>query len=97
MLPMAVHLRMLDTPERTWELADIRERLEAFGSKLGSEGDKLLFRSKKEGETAEMFNELAWAIHMMSYCPGGIKAFGHHFESFPSYDGYVPEHWTSEP
>lgn len=48
---------------------------------LGSEGDKLLFRGKKKGETARIFNRTAKAIAVLSFCPGGITIFGQHFEA----------------
>ena len=39
---------------------------------LAERGDRLLFRGKHEGETAEMFNSLARALAVLSFSPGGV-------------------------
>lgn len=36
---------------------------------------------KKEGETAKAFNDLARAIALMSFLPGGVTCFGRHWET----------------
>ena len=43
-------------------------------------GDDILFASKKKGDTANYFNDLAETIAVLSFTPGGIKAFGRHWE-----------------
>lgn len=48
---------------------------------LGEKADILLFGSKKKGETAYIFNEVADAIAMLSFLPGGIDIFGSHWEN----------------
>lgn len=53
------------------ELADI----------LAYQGDVLLYRSKKKGETAKVFNALAEAMACLAFQPGGVTAFGLHFRS----------------
>lgn len=40
----------------------------------------LLYRSKKKGETAAMFNGLAFTLAVMAYFPGGVSFAGLHFE-----------------
>lgn len=35
----------------------------------------------KEGETAEAFNDLARAIALLSFCPGGVTCFDRHWET----------------
>lgn len=55
-------------------------RARKAGELLGEKGDLLMFKSKKEGETAKVFNETAHAIAVLSFCPGGIDIFGQHFE-----------------
>jgi hypothetical protein len=44
-------------------------------------GDDLFFRSRKKGETAKRFNQVAEIIAVLSFAPGGITIFGLHFES----------------
>ena len=49
---------------------------------LGERGDVLLFGgSKRKGEVAELFNALAHAIAVLAFCPGGVTAFGEHWEA----------------
>jgi hypothetical protein len=50
---------------------------------IAEHGDDILFRSTKTGATAAAFNDLAEALAYLSFCPGGVKAFGLHFESTP--------------
>ncbi len=79
-LPFAVTLRILEYQRRGGPLPMDFERAQRFGEVLGEKGDILLFSSKKKGESAEMFNGLADAVAILSFCPGGVKVFGHHFE-----------------
>jgi hypothetical protein len=37
---------------------------------------------KKPGETAKVFNALAESIGVLSFAPGGVTAFGNHWESW---------------
>jgi hypothetical protein len=58
------------------------ERIKEFGDLIvGPGGEDLLFRSKVPGQTATLFNKLAFAIAVLSFQPGGITTFGLHFES----------------
>lgn len=57
------------------------QRCQSFATILGSKGDHILYKSKKPGETARIFNDLAYCIAVMSYAPGGISIFGQHYES----------------
>ncbi len=36
---------------------------------------------KEEGKTAQAFNDLARAIALMSFLPGGVRCFGRHWET----------------
>lgn len=58
-----------------------RERAAAFASVLGPSGDNLLFRSEQPGRTADLANELAFAVAVLAFQPGGIEVFGRHFEA----------------
>ena len=48
---------------------------------LGAKGDILMYGSEKEGEVSKLFNEVAEAVALMSFFPGGIKIFGGHWEN----------------
>ena len=52
---------------------------EFYAQFIGEKGDIILYRGNKKGETAEAFNTLSCAIALLSFQPGGIKIFGHHF------------------
>jgi hypothetical protein len=68
--------RMVGGPaDSDWEWA------QEFAWVLGSEGDKLLFKGEKKGQTAKLFNDLACAISIMAYAPGGCTVFGRHWEA----------------
>lgn len=57
------------------------ERCRAWTEELcGPGGEDLLFRSKKPGQTAERFNDLAYVLAVMAFCPGGITFLGRHWE-----------------
>jgi hypothetical protein len=47
---------------------------------LASEGDALLYHSKKKGQTARVFYALCRGLAIMAFCPGGVKFMGLHFE-----------------
>ena len=80
MLSVAVGLRLMEAEARGQseptedELAFARE----FAGELGERGDVLMYGGKK-GEAAEMFNKLARAVSILSFCPGGVTTFGINF------------------
>jgi hypothetical protein len=41
----------------------------------------VLHRGPKEGDSARAFNDLAKAIALLSFCPGGVNAFGRHWDA----------------
>lgn len=55
------------------------DRARAFGRILGPRGDLLLYRSTKPGETARLANDLAHAIAVLAFVPGGVRVFGQHW------------------
>jgi hypothetical protein len=56
-------------------------RLMELATLIGEHGDDLLFRSKKPGASADVFNRVAEGIALLSFCPGGIDLFGRHWEA----------------
>lgn len=79
MLALAVpiwqgRLKKEDGPtEETWERC--RQFVDVL---VGPGGEDLLFRGPK---TAELFNDLAYTLAVMSFAPGGVTLFGKHWES----------------
>lgn len=80
-LSAAVPLRLLEMYARgsvePWEFGSAQ----AFGRVLASDGDKLLYRSKKAGETAQLFNGLSRALALLAFVPGGVSVFGQRFDA----------------
>jgi len=48
---------------------------------IGSEGDAILYRSKKKGKSAQLVHALCRCLAIGSFAPGGIKFMGMHFEA----------------
>lgn len=86
-LNTAVPLWALELQSEPWEYLESRARI--CGQIVASKGDIIQFKSQKKGETAEAFNRLAEGIAIMSFIPGGVDAFGSHFENHhPQIKGY---------
>jgi hypothetical protein len=45
-----------------------------------SEGDALLYHSKRKGQTARVFHALCRGLAIMAFFPGGVRFLGLHFE-----------------
>lgn len=69
-------LRSLTPEERA-------ERIEGSAELLASEGDSLLYSGGPPGKAAELFNRLAEGMAVLAFQPGGVSAFGLHFEADP--------------
>lgn len=72
-LSAAVPLRILEYQSRGGPSDSDFERVRGYAEILGEKGDILQFRSKKKGETAEIFNKVADGLAVMAFCPGGVK------------------------
>jgi hypothetical protein len=60
-----------------------------FGHTFGEQADRILFRSTKRGETANLFNQLARSIAILSYAPGGVTTFGQRYEAQEVLSGFL--------
>lgn len=94
-LEAAVPLRMMEL-RALGEVA--RGRLIAAWAAEAAEqvahhGDLLMFRGKKAGESARVFNALAKGLAAAAFVPGGVTFAGIHFEERPT----MPEikRWTT--
>jgi hypothetical protein len=56
------------------------ERIASYSEDLTTNGADLFFRSAVKNATAERFNQVTDAIAVLSFQPGGINAFGLHFD-----------------
>lgn len=61
------------------------ERVREFSDVLASRGDVLQFGGGKKGEVAGLFNQLAEALAVMSFLPGGVEIFGRRWETIQRY------------
>ena len=58
-------------------------RVRSYLQALLVHGNDLYYRSKKWGETATRFDQVAEIIAVLSFSSGGITVFGIHFEAHP--------------
>src|SRR5437879_5674399 len=90
-LSAAVPLRVLALYERQGPDENDLEAAHQVGTLLASKGDRLLFRSEVPGETADIFNQVAQALAVLSFAPGGVPCFGQHFDAEAILTGFVGE------
>jgi hypothetical protein len=81
MLQMAVPLYVIQLKDRGGPDKDDMKHAQEWSDKIGERGDILLHGGGKKGECADMFNGLARAVAVLSFCPGGVETFGQHWES----------------
>jgi hypothetical protein len=48
---------------------------------IAEHGDIILYKSDKKGESARVVNELVEGLAVLSFCPGGVRFMGLHFEA----------------
>ena len=66
----------------------IKEEQKRISRVIGSKGDIILYKSKKNGETAKAFNDFAKGVAILAMiAEDGIEIFGAKF------DYECPEHW----
>ncbi len=79
MLPLAVFMNTPRYQQLPWP--ELRRIATEASQYVAEHGDNILFKSKKKGDTAKAFNELAKGVTVLSFAPGGVTIFGMHFES----------------
>ena len=79
MLECAVSLWAMKFRDLNWE--EMQEIMRKSQDVLADKAADLLYRSKKKGDSADAFNATARAIAALSFCPGGVTAFGGHWEN----------------
>jgi len=86
MIEPAVRLRMIEMSEGGGPTDADFARLHKTARLLGECGDVLLYGGSKKMDgnvvtAAVVFNALAHAVAVMSFCPGGVELFGVKYES----------------
>lgn len=66
---------------REWTPEHRAEQAQKSGQHIAEHGDVVLYKSKKKGETAEAFNQLAVGLAVLAFAPGGVRFMGLHFEA----------------
>lgn len=77
-VPLQIHMLVERGGPSSWEWSEAKE----LGDVLGEKGDLLLFKGGKKGEAAQLFNQMAKAIAVLSFMPGGVTIFGQHYEAY---------------
>lgn len=78
-LDAAVPLWVLRHKDKSFE--ELQRRAQQASQIIAEHGDDILFRSARPGGSAYAFNALAEALAILSFMPGGVTAFGRHWES----------------
>jgi len=84
-LQVSVPLYMARLAQEPWSRILVRAR--ECAQVVAEKGDIILFRSKKPGQTAVVFNHLAEGIACLAFAPGGVKIFELHFQAQHPEDG----------
>jgi hypothetical protein len=87
-LSMAVTLIIMEMAQHGGPTEDDYKRVKSYQDDLLERGNDLFYPSKKEGDTAKRFNQVADAIAVLSFAPGGITVFGLHFDSNARLNNY---------
>lgn len=80
-LSAAIPLHIIALKEKGGPDATDLKKATDFSMILGERGDRLLFGSKKKGEVADLFNQMARACAVLAFCQGGVTLFGSHWEA----------------
>lgn len=105
MLEATVPLRMLELRQQGGPTQTDWDEARAFGDRLGPEGDNLLFRGHKRGQTAGLAASLIRVLAVAAFAPGGITFAGTHYDAgMPDATGdrrsvspaWLQAHWSGQ-
>lgn len=88
MLKVAVYGKIQDIIAQGGVTDSDVARVQGHLDDIAGGSDILLYRSGKRGETAKRFTQVADALAVMAFSPGGVKLFGEHYDARPL--------WTKE-
>lgn len=80
-LSAAVPLWIAEIRRKGGPDAEDMEACRRFSDELAEHGDLLQYRGGRPGQTADLFNNFAYCLAVMSFCPGGVRFAGNHWES----------------
>jgi hypothetical protein len=89
-LEATVPFRMLELRQQGGPLDRDWQETRDFADVLATEGDAVLFKGHKKGDTARVMKGLIRALAVMAFVPGGVTAWGLHFDAgTPDSEGAV--------
>lgn len=77
LLETAVPLQAIRIQARGGPTQEDRERVAGYSEAIGA---LPLFTKRPKGETDRIFNMIAESVAVLAFFPGGVAAFGKHFE-----------------
>ena len=80
-LEATVPFRILELQQQGGPLARDWQETRDFAETLATEGDAVLFKGHKRGDTARVMKGLIRALAVMAFVPGGVRAWGLHFDA----------------
>lgn len=80
-LSAAVPLYIAEIKQRGGLSQADMDRLPSISQLLGEQGDMLLFKSTKPGQTAHVLNEVAFGLAVLAFAPGGVRFGTMRFEA----------------
>lgn len=78
-LSASVPLCVAEFQQRPWRELDAQRS--EWVQMIAEHGDHILYRSKREGDSAKAFSALVQAIAFLSFAPGGVKLLGTHWQN----------------
>lgn len=79
-LSAGVPLYILEFAEHNGPTDEDQKKAKAHLKDLLERGTDLYFRSKKEGGTADRYDQAAYTVAVLSFSQGGITSFGRHYD-----------------
>jgi len=80
-LAASVPFAMLDLEQRGGPGDADYEEARAEATPLAEQGDNILFRGHKKGQTAHLVSNLIRAVAVLAYAPGGVTIANLHFDA----------------
>jgi hypothetical protein len=78
-LAAAVPLWIAELKGESWDT--IQQLARDSAQLVAEKGDLLMYRSKKRGESAAIFDALARGLACLAFCPAGVRFLGNHWQA----------------
>lgn len=79
-LSAGISLYILEFAEHNGPTGEDQAKAKTYLKDFVERGADLYFRSKREGGTADRYDQAAYTIAVLSFCKGGITIFGRHYD-----------------